>query len=188
MEGEGYFLVLLVLYWAVGERYFACLAPKNKTNRPWFLGLLSLMTFQVTPIFASGGVLDYSTERLDCHRLVPWHAAFAISWHGNQVKHWTAGSHLWGLPLLSWLWTYERCLLNNWLFKTEPLMRIPGGGQLKIKGKYNGISQEAGTLLLHNFLTEMNCGSDILCQAVRPAEVMKSKNHRKLKWYPSQES
>lgn len=67
-------------------------------------------------------------------------------------------------------------------------MRAPGGDQLKIKGKYNGISQEAGTLLLPDFLTEMNCGSDILCQAVRAAEVMKSKNHKKLKWCPIQES
>lgn len=66
-------------------------------------------------------------------------------------------------------------------------MRVPSGDQLKIKGKYNGISQEAGTLLLPNFLTEMNCVSDILCQAIRAAEVMKSKNHEKLT-YPRQES
>lgn len=56
-------------------------------------------------------------------------------------------------------------------------MRAPGGDQLKIKGKYNGISQEAGTLLLPNFLTEMNCGSDNPlsgCQGCRGNEVKES--------------
>lgn len=56
------------------------------------------------------------------------------------------------------------------------------GDQLKIKERYKGICQEASTLLLLNFLTEMNHGSNILSQAVRAAEVVKSKTHRKLSW------
>lgn len=56
------------------------------------------------------------------------------------------------------------------------------GDQLKIKERYKGICQEASTLLLLNFLTEMNRGSNILSQAVRAAEVVKSKTHRKLSW------
>lgn len=60
------------------------------------------------------------------------------------------------------------------------------GDQLKIKGKSKGISQEAGTLLIPNILTEMNRMSNILHQAVRAAEVMKSNNHKKLEWDPVQ--
>ena len=105
--------------YCLGEVFLCAQPPRIKyigRARPWFLGLLSFITFPVTHIFARDGVLDYNTRvsRLPSPCSLTSYLCSVVTWKPSKANNieWT-GSPLLGLPLCSWVWTCNRCLLNT---------------------------------------------------------------------------